>query len=62
MNEERSLKLIGFSYGSMVLMMVVKESRYFPMNPESAIGSFTCDFGVGCVLLLGIVLIKLRHF
>ena len=37
MNEERSLKLIGFSYGSMVLMMVVKESRYFPMNPESAI-------------------------
>ena len=39
-DELGSFTLIGFSDGSLVWTIVVRESRYFPVNTESAIGLF----------------------
>ena len=40
-----SFTLIGILDESLVLTIVFRESRYFPVHPESAIGSFACGFG-----------------
>ena len=52
-DELGSFKLIRFSDGSLVWTIVVRESRYCPVNPESAIGSFMWGCGGDRVLLVG---------
>ena len=44
--------LIGFSDGSLVWNIVVIESRYCAVNPESGIGSFVWGCGGYQVLLV----------
>ena len=38
-----SFTLIGFSGGSLVWTIVVRESSYCPVHPELSIGSFLCS-------------------
>ena len=53
MDELGSFKLIGFSDGSLVCTIVVRASRYSPVHPGSAIGSFMRGCGGDRVLLVG---------
>ena len=54
-DELGSLTLLGFYYGSLALTMVLRAYRYFPVHPESAIGSFACGFGGHQLILIGII-------
>ena len=45
LNELGSVTLIEFSDGSLVLTMVVRESRYCPVHPKSIIGYLVCVLG-----------------
>ena len=44
-DELGSFTFIGFSDGSLVWTIVVRESSKCPVHPESAIGSFVCGCG-----------------
>ena len=44
-DELRMFILIGFSDGSLVWTIFVRASRYCPVHPESAIGSFVWGYG-----------------
>ena len=50
-----SFTLIGFSYGSLVWNIFFRAYRYFPVHPDSAIGSFVCSYGGDRVILVGSV-------
>ena len=52
-DEFGSFTLIGFSNGYLVCTIVVWASRYFHVQPESAIGLFVWGFGDDQVLLVG---------
>ena len=54
-DELGTFTFIGFSDGSLVWNIFVRESRYFPLHIESAIGSFACGCGGDRVILLGSV-------
>ena len=45
-DELGSFTLIGFSDGSLVWTIVFRASRYCPVHPELAIGSFVCGCGM----------------
>ena len=53
MDELGSFTLSGFYSGSLVWTIVVREYRYCPVHPESAIGSFVWGCGGDRVLLVG---------